>query len=131
MTTLDLTAPAPARASRHLRLDTLVRLRWLAIAGQSVAVAGVHFGLGFLLPFGWCFGVIAISAWLNIALRVRFPLSHRLNLFDRMRKRCHPGRVDRLHLLDEREEAVELLFHVSRLVIGQLETREVGNAFDV
>ncbi len=78
MTTLDLTAPAPARASRHLRLDTLVRLRWLAIAGQSVAVAGVHFGLGFLLPFGWCFGVIAISAWLNIALRVRFPLSHRL-----------------------------------------------------
>ena len=78
MTTLDLTAPAPARASRHLRLDALVRLRWLAIAGQSVAVAGVHFGLGFLLPFGWCFGVIAISAWLNIALRVRFPLSHRL-----------------------------------------------------
>jgi two-component system sensor histidine kinase RegB len=63
---------------RHLRLDTLVRLRWLAIAGQSLAVAGVHFGLGFQLPFGWCFAAIAISAWLNIALRIRFPLSHRL-----------------------------------------------------
>ena len=55
-----------------------MRLRWLAIAGQSLAVAGVHFGLGFSLPFGWCFVVIAVSAWLNIALRIRFPLSHRL-----------------------------------------------------
>ena len=74
----DLSAPVLARSSRHLRLDTLVRLRWLAIAGQSLAVAGVHFGLGFPLPFGWCFSVIAVSAWLNIALRIRFPLSHRL-----------------------------------------------------
>lgn len=61
-----------------MRLDTLVRLRWLAISGQSLAVAGVHFGLGFVLPFGWCFAVIAVSAWLNIALRILFPLSHRL-----------------------------------------------------
>jgi len=74
----DLLEPALSRASRDLRLDTLVRLRWLAIAGQSAAVAGVHFGLGFTLPFGWCFIVIAVSAWLNIALRIRFPLSHRL-----------------------------------------------------
>lgn len=74
----DLVEPALGRSGRHLRLDTLVRLRWLAIAGQSLAVAGVHFGLRFPLPFGWCFAVIAVSAWLNIALRVRFPLSHRL-----------------------------------------------------
>ena len=47
MTASDLTTPALMRSNRHLRLDTLVRLRWLAIAGQSVAVAGVHFGLGF------------------------------------------------------------------------------------
>lgn len=78
MSALDLAGPAVERSSRHLRLDTLVRLRWLAISGQSLAVAGVHFGLGFTLPFGWCFAVIAVSAWLNIALRVRFPLSHRL-----------------------------------------------------
>lgn len=78
MTPPDFSAPALARSGRHLRLDTLVRLRWLAIAGQSLAVAGVHFGLGFTLPFGWCFSVIAVSAWLNIALRVQFPLSHRL-----------------------------------------------------
>ena len=74
----DLTETALARSGRHLRLDTLIRLRWLAVAGQSAAVAGVHFGLGFTLPFGWCFLVIAVSAWLNIALRIRFPLSHRL-----------------------------------------------------
>lgn len=78
MTVPDADLPSLARSSRHLRLDTLVRLRWLAIAGQSLAVAGVHFGLGFTLPFGWCFLAIAISAWLNIALRIRFPLSHRL-----------------------------------------------------
>jgi len=78
VTALDPVARMPAVASRHLRLDTLVRLRWLAISGQSLAVAGVHFGLGFTLPFGWCFAVIAVSAWLNIALRIRFPLSHRL-----------------------------------------------------
>ncbi|CAN7688213.1 ActS/PrrB/RegB family redox-sensitive histidine kinase [Bosea sp. LjRoot9] len=78
MTPPDFLESALARSSRHLRLDTLVRLRWLAISGQSLAVAGVHFGLGFVLPFGWCFAVIAVSAWLNIALRIRFPLSHRL-----------------------------------------------------
>ena len=78
MSVSDLSAPLLARTGRHLRLDTLVRLRWLAIVGQSVAVAGVHFGLGFSLPFGWCFIVIAVSASLNIALRIRFPLSHRL-----------------------------------------------------
>lgn len=79
MTITDFISAPPGSTPRHLRLDTLVRLRWLAIAGQSVAVAGVHFGLGFALPFGWCFLVIAVSAWLNIALRIRFPLSHRLH----------------------------------------------------
>lgn len=78
MTLAGADIPPLGPSSRHLRLDTLVRLRWLAIAGQSLAVAGVHFGLGFTLPFGWCFLAIASSAWLNIALRIRFPLSHRL-----------------------------------------------------
>lgn len=64
--------------ARRLRLDTLVRLRWLAIMGQSVAVMGVHFGLGYKLPFGASFLLIASSAVLNLALRVRYPASHRL-----------------------------------------------------
>jgi two-component system sensor histidine kinase RegB len=66
------------RRARRLRVDTLVRLRWLAVAGQSAAVLATFYGLGFPLPLGLCFLAIAASAWLNIGLRVRFPVSHRL-----------------------------------------------------
>ena len=44
-----------------LRLRTLVRLRWLAIVGQTGAVLGVHFVLGFPLPLGLCLAVIALQ----------------------------------------------------------------------
>ena len=57
---------------RNVRLDTLLRLRWLAIIGQSTAVLVVHYGLDFPLPIWACLAVIALSAWLNVALRVRF-----------------------------------------------------------
>jgi two-component system sensor histidine kinase RegB len=67
------------RDARRLKLDTLVRLRWLAIAGQTAAVAGVHLGLGFPLPFGWCLFLIAASAALNVALSLRHPASYRLS----------------------------------------------------
>ncbi len=67
------------RNARQLRLDTLVRLRWLAIVGQAAAVTGVRFGLGFSLPFGLCFLVIAASVWVNLLLRIQFPASHRLS----------------------------------------------------
>ena len=67
-----------AAGARRLRLDTLVRLRWLAVIGQSAAVAGVHFGFGFPLPFGTCFAVIAAAALLNLALSIRYPASYRL-----------------------------------------------------
>lgn len=65
--------------ARRLRVDTIVRLRWLAVAGQSAAVLTTYFGLGFSLPLSLCFLVISASAWLNIGLRVRFPASHRLD----------------------------------------------------
>jgi len=70
---------ALARASRRLRLDTLVRLRWLAIAGQGLAIAFVQIGLGFPLPIAACVALVAASVWLNIALRVSYPMSHRLS----------------------------------------------------
>jgi two-component system sensor histidine kinase RegB len=57
---------------RNVRLDTLVRLRWLAILGQSGAVLVVHFGLEFEVPIWACVAVIALSALLNVALRVGF-----------------------------------------------------------
>jgi two-component system, sensor histidine kinase RegB len=63
---------------RNVRLDTLLRLRWFAIIGQTTAVLVVHYGLEFPLPIWACLAVIALSAWLNIALRVRFSLTQRL-----------------------------------------------------
>jgi two-component system sensor histidine kinase RegB len=64
---------------RHrLRLQTLTRLRWLAVAGQSAAVLIIAHGYGFDFPEILCFALIACSAWLNIFLSVRFPAAHRL-----------------------------------------------------
>ena len=63
---------------RNVRLDTLVRLRWLAVIGQTTAVLVVYFGLDFDLPIYACLAVIALSAWLNVALRLRFHLTQRL-----------------------------------------------------
>ena len=58
---------------RNVRLDTLVRLRWLAVFGQAVAVLVVHFGLEYDVPIWPCLAVIALAAFLNIALQVGFP----------------------------------------------------------
>jgi two-component system sensor histidine kinase RegB len=63
---------------RNVRLDTLLRLRWLAIIGQTIAVLGTYYGLDFPLPIWACLAVIALSAWLNVALRVRFSMAQRL-----------------------------------------------------
>lgn len=63
---------------RNVRLDTLLRLRWLSVIGQTVAVLVVYLGLEFDLPIWGCLSIIALSAWLNIALRVRFTGARRL-----------------------------------------------------
>ena len=67
--------------SQRLRLNTLIRLRWLAIVGQSVAVLVVAYGLKFPLPVSLCFALIACSAWMNLFLAFRFPAAHRLTPF--------------------------------------------------
>jgi two-component system sensor histidine kinase RegB len=64
--------------SHRLRLNTLVRLRWLAIVGQSVTVLAVAYWLDFSLPVSLCFALIACSAWLNLVLAFRYPATHRL-----------------------------------------------------
>ncbi|MBI3673032.1 MAG: ActS/PrrB/RegB family redox-sensitive histidine kinase [Rhizobiales bacterium] len=61
-----------------LRLRTLVRLRWLAVAGQTAAVIGVYALLGFPLPIGLSLAAIALSAWLNIFLTIRWRRTVRL-----------------------------------------------------
>ncbi len=63
----------------RLRLQTIVRLRWFAVAGQLMAVIIAGFGFGFDLPVSYCLLLIALSAWLNVYLRLRLPSSHRLS----------------------------------------------------
>jgi two-component system sensor histidine kinase RegB len=75
MPALDLDRSHPRR---NVRLDTLVRLRWLAVIGQTTAVLVVYAGLDFDLPIWSCLGVILTSAWLNVALRLRFYTTQRL-----------------------------------------------------
>jgi two-component system, sensor histidine kinase RegB len=62
----------------RLRLQTIVRLRWLAVLGQSITVVGAYWVLGIDLPIAAALGAIALSAWLNVALRIRYPASQRL-----------------------------------------------------
>lgn len=63
----------------RLRLQTSVRLRWFAVAGQLAAVCIVAFYFGYALPLGACLLLIAASAWLNVYLRLRFPPVYRLS----------------------------------------------------
>lgn len=77
----DLAAPLFSTAEHGqagLRLRTLVRLRWLAVVGQTAAVLTVEFLLQYRLPLGFCFAAIALSAWLNIFLSLRWRHSVRL-----------------------------------------------------
>lgn len=77
--TAHTSAPEWLRArDTRLRLQTIVRLRWLAVLGQSVTVIGAYWVLGIDLAIGGCFAVIALSAWLNVALRIRYRASQRL-----------------------------------------------------
>lgn len=60
--------PDMSTTSGGLRADTLTNLRWIAIAGQTIAVTGVFYGMGFPLPIRAALLVIAASAWLNVYL---------------------------------------------------------------
>ena len=63
----------------RLRMQTIIRLRWFGVGGQVITVIGVRWGLGFDFPVGLCLGLIALSAWVNVFLRMRYPSRHRLS----------------------------------------------------
>lgn len=77
MSSLAENRPQLRSGFRAVRLVTLVRLRWLAVAGQLVSVLFVAIGLRYPLPLAACLGLIALSALLNIGLLLRFPPSFR------------------------------------------------------
>jgi two-component system sensor histidine kinase RegB len=63
---------------RHVRLDTILRLRWLAALGQLAAIFVVEQGLEFELPIIPCLVIIGLSALLNLALQMAFNPMRRL-----------------------------------------------------
>jgi two-component system sensor histidine kinase RegB len=63
---------------RHVRLDTILRLRWLAALGQLVAIFVVAQGLEFDLPIVPCLIVVSLSVLLNLALQMAFNPMQRL-----------------------------------------------------
>ena len=70
---------APHANESRLRMQTIIRLRWFGVGGQLLTVAGVGWGLGFDFPAGLCLVLIAISAWVNVFLRMRYPARYRLS----------------------------------------------------
>src|SRR3974390_324825 len=75
---MPLPIDAQNHSRRHVRLETLVRLRWLAVIGHATAVLVVYYGLDFKLPLVPCLAVIAAAALLNAVLRLSFPSMQRL-----------------------------------------------------
>src|SRR4051794_23375323 len=74
----DVAATDFRHPRRHVRLDTILRLRWLAALGQLTAIFIVAQGLEFDLPIVPCLAVIGLSALLNLVLQIAFNPMQRL-----------------------------------------------------
>ncbi len=75
-----MTEPTYDVAPSRLRLQTIARLRWIAVIGQSLTLLGTYFFAGFDLPLLWCLAVVAMSAGVNLFLQLRYPSRHRLSV---------------------------------------------------
>jgi two-component system sensor histidine kinase RegB len=93
-----------------LRLDTLIRLRWLAVAGQAFTLVAVHWGLGFPLQVWPAIAIVGLTALTNIFLRARKPRPQRL---------------------DERQSALILGFDIVQLALLLYLTGGLANPFSV
>src|SRR3954451_7471055 len=74
----DVAASDFRHPRRHVRLDTILRLRWLAVLGQLAAIFIVVQGLEFDLPIVPCVAIIGLSALLNLVLQIAFDPMQRL-----------------------------------------------------
>ncbi|MCK1717622.1 ActS/PrrB/RegB family redox-sensitive histidine kinase [Bradyrhizobium sp. 141] len=74
----ELAASNFRHAQRHIRLDTILRLRWLAVLGQLAAIFIVAQGLEFNVEIVPCVSIIALSAALNLGLQTAANPMHRL-----------------------------------------------------
>src|SRR5881227_2721764 len=74
----DVAASDFRHPRRHVRLDTILRLRWLAVLGQLAAIFIVAQGLEFDVPVVPCITIVSLSALLNLALQIAFNPMRRL-----------------------------------------------------
>ena len=74
----EIAAPDLRHPRRYVRLDTILRLRWLAVLGQLAAIFIVVQGLEFDLPVIPCVAIIGLSALLNLVLQTAFNPMQRL-----------------------------------------------------
>jgi two-component system, sensor histidine kinase RegB len=74
----DIAASDFRHPRRHVRLDTILRLRRLAALGQLAAIFIVVQGLEFDLPIVPCIVIIGLSAAVNLALQMMFNPMQRL-----------------------------------------------------
>ena len=74
----DLEASDLRQPRRYVRLDTILRLRWLAVLGQLAAIFIVAQGLEFDVPVIPCLAVVGLSALLNLVLQIAFNPMQRL-----------------------------------------------------
>src|SRR5580704_3955295 len=62
----DIAASDLRHPRRYIRLDTILRLRWLAALGQLAAIIIVVQGLEFDVPVVPCVAIVGLSALLNL-----------------------------------------------------------------
>jgi two-component system sensor histidine kinase RegB len=74
----DVAASDFRHPRRYVRLDTILRLRWLAVLGQLVAIFVVVQGLDFDVPILPCVTIVGLSALLNLVLQIAFDPMQRL-----------------------------------------------------
>src|SRR3979411_2762810 len=74
----DVAASDFRHPRRYVRLDTILRLRWLAVLGQLAAIFIVVQGLEFDVPVIPCVAIVGFSALLNLVLQMAFNPMQRL-----------------------------------------------------
>jgi two-component system, sensor histidine kinase RegB len=74
----DVAASDFRHPRRYVRLDTILRLRWLAVLGQLAAIFIVAQGLEFDVEVVPCLAIIGLSAALNLAFQIAFNPMQRL-----------------------------------------------------
>ena len=72
----SVTKPADGR---KLRLETLIRLRWLAVVGQALSIFIVAGVLQFSIPLAACIVLIVLLAAVNAWLQFTYPSTWRLD----------------------------------------------------